>query len=440
MQELELVAISAGKGLSLSPSLQYLTAFDPRYPLFSTHFLCVYFYVFNPSYLFSSFRIIIRDLTHPLHHDTKSPGCGVALHDGSPPCGRHPFFIMEEDWRLTRSDGFGRGELLERQRVRGERIVSLSPETPPPPSRSIVCAVQAAHEAALRDDYRRITSTTTSQPLPGRQGAGQASRPRTREVQGWALATQKPRPEEFENTSPFLKQLIRLVTAAHRRQRGNLVWLSWNGTEGRSKNPLPQHATTLLALSCKGARLLQQRFWSDITRSHFDISLKWVCENFAPELEASFVLPTIGHYSTHDSDILSMERTAEWNRWYVGEGRGWVEVMSWEKRANRIVAQRLFDYDLENEEQVEFDWLTFYRESQRPERAPEGFAQPSTWPPPSQSDASRQRTQEEMEHAFDTERMVGDEEASTKRQKRQQRRYKRDSANRIFTGDILKAC
>ena len=162
----------------------------------------MYDYVLNPSHLFSSFRIIIRDLTHPLHHDSKSPGCGVALHDGSPPCGRHPFFIMEEDWRLTRSDGFARGELLERQRVRGERIVSLSPETPPPPNgRRIVCAVQAAHEAALRDDYRHITTARTNQPLPGRQGAGQGARPRTREVQAWALATQKPSPEEVESTS-----------------------------------------------------------------------------------------------------------------------------------------------------------------------------------------------------------------------------------------------
>ena len=141
---------------------------------------------------------------------------------------------MEEDWRLTRSDGFARGELLERQRARGERIVSLSPETPPRGGQRIVDAVQAAHEAALR---------------------------------------------------------------------------------------------------------------------------------------ASYVMPTIGHYSTHDSDILRMERTAEWERWYVGEGRGWVQVMSWEKRANKVLAQRMFDYDLDNELQVEFDWLSIYRESERPERA-----------------------------------------------------------------------
>ena len=61
-----------------------------------------------------------------------------------------------------------------------------------------------------------------------------------------------------------------------------------------------------------------------MTRSHFDISLKWVCENHARELQASFVMPTIGHYNTHDSDILQTTRTGECrDRWYVGEkGKG----------------------------------------------------------------------------------------------------------------------
>ena len=123
---------------------------------------------------------------------------------------------------MTRSDGFARGELLERQRARGERIVSLSPETPPRGGQRIVDAVQAAHEAALR---------------------------------------------------------------------------------------------------------------------------------------ASYVMPTIGHYSTHDSDILVVCRRRA--RWYVGEGRGWIQLMSWEKWANEILAQHMFDYDLEKEEQAEFDWLSF---------------------------------------------------------------------------------
>ena len=53
----------------------------------------------------------------------------------------------------------------------------------------------------MRDDYRCITTTKTNQPLPGKKGVGEGAKERTREVQAWALATQKPSPEEFESTS-----------------------------------------------------------------------------------------------------------------------------------------------------------------------------------------------------------------------------------------------
>ena len=170
------------------------------------------------------------------------------------------FFIMEEDWRLTRHDGFSRAELLEQQRVRGEKIVSLSPDQPPPEA---VRSGAAAHVAALRDDWQRITSTRVQAPLPGHKGKGKGKEKegKVREVQGWARASTKPSREEFENTSPFLKQLVRLVTAAHREWRGDLVWLSWNGSDSKPKaNARPQFGSTLLAVSFQGAQRLKDEF------------------------------------------------------------------------------------------------------------------------------------------------------------------------------------
>ena len=67
---------------------------------------------------------------------------------------------------------------------------------------------------------------------------------------------------------------------------------------------MPQHAYTSRALSFRGAQRLTEEFWQHISGFQFDISLKWVCENYAHELQASFVMPAIGHYSTHDSGIL----------------------------------------------------------------------------------------------------------------------------------------
>ena len=148
------------------------------------------------------------------------------------------FFIMEEDWRLTRKDGFSHAELLEQQRERGERIVSLSPDSSPPGS----SPAEAAHIAALKDDWKRITQDVRHAPLPGKKGKGKGDKAQTRQVQRWPLRTTKPAGEEFEHTSIFLQQLIRLVTAAHRSAHGSLVWMSWNGTD---KNPKIQCHSTI---------------------------------------------------------------------------------------------------------------------------------------------------------------------------------------------------
>ena len=350
------------------------------------------------------------------------------------------FFIMEEDWRLTRHDGFSRAELLEQQRKRGEQIVSLSPDCPPPGSAGQSSREALYHRAALKDDYGRITRELHAAPLPGKTKGKGKKEAKMRHVQAWPLRSTKPRAEEFENTSSFLKQLVRLVTAARRSHRGDLVWMSWNGTVRRTDNPLPQHASSLLALSFQGAQRLKDKYWKSMQRSHFDVSLKWVCENHAKELEASFVMPTIGHYSTHESDILGCTRSSEWERWYVGEGDGPVQLMTWEKEGRTVVSKHILDFDM-SEEQPHFDWLTLYRESASPEVEPVAT---SRQPSPNKIrrgpfDPRHHRTQMEMTQAFDVERMAGEEEAITKRRQRQKRRYTKDSAFRIFTPDALKA-
>ena len=175
-----------------------------------------------------------------------------------------------------------------------------------------------------------------------------------------------------------------------------------------------------------------------MTRSHFDISLKWVCENFAQRLMASFVMPTIGHFSTHDSDILQHTRDSEWDKWYVGEGKGKVGLMTWEKEGTRVVTKHLLDVNLQ-QEQPHHDWLTYFNESANPLVELVATSGQQYAHTPSRHGAYPQRTQVEMEHAFDVERMVGDEEALTRRQRRQRRRYVGDAAHCQFTQDWWKA-
>ena len=192
----------------------------------------------HPSLPLLSIHKPITNFTHPPQHHTKSQD--VALPYLNDP--RHAddtlFFILEEDWRLTRHDGFSRAELLQQQRERGEKIVSLSPDCPPPGAATDQSSGEALyHRAALKDDWWRITREMHPAPLPGKaQGKGKKEA-KTRQVQAWPLRTTKPSREEFENTSSFLKQLVRLVTAARRSHRGDLVWMCWNGTATKTKTP-----------------------------------------------------------------------------------------------------------------------------------------------------------------------------------------------------------
>ena len=170
------------------------------------------------------------------------------------------FFVLEEDWRLTRRDGFSRAELLEQQAQRGERmLVSSLPEHPPQTSAAAHVqppSLKACHIAALSEDWRTITQSAFQAPDHGRQGR----HPKQRQVQAWPLRTTKPKAEEFEDTTTFLKQLVRLVTAAHRKERGDWVWLSWNGSDELKANPKPEHACTFFAVSRDGAVKLRDEF------------------------------------------------------------------------------------------------------------------------------------------------------------------------------------
>ena len=113
--------------------------------------------------------------------------------------------------------------------------------------------------------------------------------------------------------------------------------------------------------------------------------------------------------------------------------------MTWEKVGRKVVTKHLLDFNLQ-EEQPEYNWFTFYRESP-PAPLVELVATSGERYryKPSDDGAREERTQEEMETLFDVDRMVGDEEPQSKRQRRQRRRYIVDGAHRLFTQDLLKA-
>ena len=114
-------------------------------------------------------------------------------------------------------------------------------------------------------------------------------------MQAWPFRATKPTAEEFRNTNPCVKQLVRLATATRRKGCGDWVWLSWSEGERAKANPRPQHACIFFAVSFKGAVQLRDESWRRCSLSHFDLSMKWLFETYPQDLRCNFVYPTISH-------------------------------------------------------------------------------------------------------------------------------------------------
>ena len=73
----------------------------------------------------------------------------------------------------------------------------------------------------------------------------------------------KPGPEEFEDVSPELVDLLCYMSKAESVGRGNLVWFGWNASPTGSNSPRRAQSiangSQLIAITAKGARWLQPR-------------------------------------------------------------------------------------------------------------------------------------------------------------------------------------
>ena len=237
--------------------------------------------------------------------------------------GSHPpdtvFFVAEEDWRLHHSDTLVTPETVAQADVRkaGGSVAAEQQDS-------------QHHEKSAgtgKVSLKKVHAYQTGEPSapssggPSAPSTGEPSAPGSGDSAGvqahdteWAHKfgafherPHKPQEKKGEEVQPSqeIKDLVRLVTLAHRHDLGDLVWLSWDGANSRGHKCKPGHACTLLAVTIPGARKLQGLMLSGkIKKGHFDLSLlSWLREDpqNVKELKASYFYPSVGSYTEHIS-------------------------------------------------------------------------------------------------------------------------------------------
>ena len=354
------------------------------------------------------------------------------------------FLVMEEDWRLYVADTASQVERLDESMEAAGVPPDVWPRKEPSTARA---STSRSLQPVYVDHVERVwreknppyagASASSGEPIAPPAGAS-----------GWLERTTKPARSEFQTVSQHLVDLVRFCTAAHRKCRGDLVWLCWDGDTHADayKFPRPSHGSMLLGVSHFGAQQLRAN-WDNIERGHFDVSLKTFLEREPQKIRSSFVVPSVGHYATHSSGVLLAERAAQWKSWWVQEGvRDDIasahvprQVWEWARVRGRCVTQPVDEPNLSGADADVLDWRTFYCEDAQPMRPPAGFDPDG---PPRQSLPVRERPHraaQEMQEAFDRERMVGPEQPTTRRQRRKRRAQLTDAGFRIFTNVIFEA-
>ena len=117
-----------------------------------------------------------------------------------------------------------------------------------------------------------------------------------------------------------LLDIVQMCTLAHRAGRGDLVWLSWEGSTGRKSHP--SHGTTLVAISHLRAASMLAEFPFEFM--HWDLALlsALLDGDRAAEWRASYTFPSVGHFQSHLSGCQEGlgVRESTWDKHWVQEG------------------------------------------------------------------------------------------------------------------------
>jgi len=227
---------------------------------------------------------------------------------------RHPrdtlFLVAEHDWRCYEHDDIPASEWLPMTLGLKAEAVNVIPS-------SSNEGLSWPEPVARHDN-----------PHSGGAGGRGKGPPAERGRFGGIELPRFPQKERFL-CSPELAHLVAFCNEAARRDRGNVLWLSWNSNGASSKkaeeDKLPirgiDFGSTLLAFTVDAARAVAEEART-AAPGHWDLwLLEVLCRATALGRGSAMAIPAFGNYGQrHRSLNLKSSRKSQWDKRWTAEG------------------------------------------------------------------------------------------------------------------------
>ena len=159
-------------------------------------------------------------------------------------------------------------------------------------------------------------------PIAEQEAGEQAAEPiaAVDEVQQWLRRTLKPKTDNVVFPQS-LKDVVRIITFAHRLGVGDFVWLSWDGRM-QTRRTHPSHAATAFAVTQLGARHMLNMMQQEVPPSHIDVLFRdRLIQNYwNGHLRCSYVCKPLGGYIGHRSGVEEEHRPHNFDRPWTQSG------------------------------------------------------------------------------------------------------------------------
>ena len=223
------------------------------------------------------------------------------------------FLVAEEDWRLWE------GDCKKGQKLTVDDL---------PPDREGELAAPSKTGAWLKRGGAAAAASDPQAAAAAAAGPSQDQRPRREQEhapeegpKGWGRP-KKAKPQGMKAASQELVDIVHICNEAHRNGHGELVWLAY---EGNTKTPWTvTSASTFIALSARGARILKNHFDEQFTEpGHWDLFLKGVLqqEEFQKILKCCYLYPAMGGYEAHVSSQMNTQVAEVRECWWPKQNR-----------------------------------------------------------------------------------------------------------------------